>query len=191
MDDTVLRAALTALIDGPRHTVSDAPAEVPSVAGLYAIFGDEHALASLAVGPDTRPLYVGKAEHSLVGRDLRTHFATGKTGSSTLRRTIAALLRDNLDLKAVPRNLARPDGSANYSVEVTGDERLTAWMHAHLRLAVWPKPQGVLLDEVETAVLNHLRPPLNLAKMGPRADRRVKEARAAMAAEARAWRQVN
>lgn len=75
------------------------------------------------------------------------------------------------------------------SLEVTGDERLTAWMHAHLRLAVWLKPEGVVLDEVETSVLNDLHPPLNLAKMGPRGDRRVKDARAAMAAEARAWRQ--
>lgn len=183
----MLRSALTSLVDGPRHTISEALTEVPSAAGLYAVFGDEHAIAGLAIEADRQPLYVGKAERSLVGRDLRTHFATGKTGSSTLRRTIAALLREDLDLRAVPRNLSRPDGSANYSLEVTGDERLTSWMHAHLRLAVWLKPEGVVLDEVETSVLNDLRPPLNLAKMGPRGDGRVKEARAAMAAEARAW----
>lgn len=121
MDDTVLRTALTALVDGPRHATSAAWTDVPSIAGLYAVFGDEHAIAALAIGTDTQPFYVGKAERSLVGRDLRTHFATGKTGSSTLRRTIAALLREDLDLRAVPRNLSRPDGSANYFAR--GDRR--------------------------------------------------------------------
>lgn len=88
----------------------------------------------------------------------------------------------------MPRNLAEPDGSANYSLESRGDERLTEWMHARLRLSVWVGPEGTVLDEVETAVLHALRPPLNLAKTGSPGDRRIKLARAAMAAEARAWR---
>lgn len=188
MDEVVLRGALAALVEGPRHSVTEALEVVPNVAGLYAIYGDESAVSELAIGTPERPLYVGKAERSLVSRDLRTHFATGKTGSSTLRRTVAALLKKQLELRAVPRNLTKPDGSANYSLEVHGDERLTQWMHDHLRLAVWVQAEGTVLDLVETAVLNELSPPLNLAKMGPRGNRRVKEARAAMAAEARAWR---
>lgn len=188
MDD-VVGDALAALVDGPQHSIADALIEVPQAPGLYAVYGDERATAALDLGAGGQLLYVGKAERSLVGRDLRTHFASGKTGSSTLRRTIAALLRDDLSLQAVPRNLERPDGSANYSLETRGDERLTEWMHSHLRLAVWPKRQGVVLDAVETRVLEALRPPLNLAKMGSRGNRRVKEARAQMAAEARAWRQ--
>lgn len=39
-------------------------------------------------------LYVGKAERRLRGRDLWTLFNTGRTGRSTLRRTLAALLAD-------------------------------------------------------------------------------------------------
>ncbi|WP_152627171.1 GIY-YIG nuclease family protein [Streptacidiphilus melanogenes] len=190
MDKAVVCAALAALADGPRHTAKEALEVVPNEAGLYAVYGDLLAVGELAAGTVGHPLYVGKAERSLVGRDLHTHFATGKTGSSTLRRTLAALLREPLELRAVPRNLALPDGSANYSLENSGDERLTDWMHARLRLAVWVRPGGMALDEVETAVLNALRPPLNLAKMGGLGDRRVKAARATMAAEARAWREA-
>lgn len=190
VDEAMVCAAVAALADGPQYTAEEALEVVPNEAGLYAVHGDLLAVGELAAGAADHPLYVGKAERSLVGRDLRTHFATGKTGSSTLRRTLSALLREPLELRAVPRNLARPDGSANYSLESSGDERLTEWMHARLRLSVWVRPDGVVLDEVETAVLNALRPPLNLAKMGCLGDRRVKAARAAMAEEARAWREA-
>jgi len=187
MDDDVVGAALDSLLTGPRHSIPDTLDAVPSRPGLYAIYGDDLAIQALALGHANSPLYVGKAERSLVGRDLRTHFATGKTGSSTLRRTLAALLRDDLGLRAVPRNLARPDGSANYSVDAEGDQRLTDWMTARLRLAVWAGSADAVLDELESAVLNALSPPLNLSKMGARGNARVKAARAAMAAEARAW----
>ncbi|MFC7811135.1 GIY-YIG nuclease family protein [Streptomyces olivaceus] len=190
MEEAMVCAALAALAYGPRYTATEALEMVPNGAGLYAVHGDLLAVGDLAAGAADQPLYVGKAERSLLGRDLRTHFATGKTGSSTLRRTLSALLREPLELRAVPRNLARPDGSANYSLESSGDERLTEWMHARLRLSVWVRPDGVVLDEVETAVLNVLRPPLNLAKMGRLGDRRVKATRAAMAEEARAWREA-
>jgi len=190
VEEAIVCAALAALADGPHYTAKEALEVVPNEAGLYAIHGNLLVVGDLAAGAADHPLYVGKAERSLLGRDLRTHFATGKTGSSTLRRTLSALLREPLELRAVPRNLARPDGSANYSLESSGDERLTEWMHARLRLSVWVRPDGVALDEVETAVLNALRPPLNLAKMGSLGDRRVKAARAAMAEEARAWREA-
>jgi len=188
MNEVALSTALSALTTGPRHSIDAALDAVPNAAGLYAIFGDQHALDELGTGRHDQPLYVGKAERSLVGRDVRTHFATGKTGSSTVRRTLAALLRDQLSLQAVPRSLERPDGSASYSLEAAGDERLTNWMHARLELAVWVSPSEVVLDKVETAVLEELLPPLNLSKMGSKGDRRVKEARARMAAQARAWR---
>ncbi len=87
----------------------------------------------------------------------------------------------------MPRNLASPDGSANYSLESDGDGRLTEWMHARLRLSVWVRPDGAVLDGIETAVLGALRPPLNLAGTGSPGGRRIRAARAAMAAEARAW----
>lgn len=179
-----------ALVDlaGVRHTHADAGDRVPKAAGLYAFYGDEQAWSDLDLSPafDDQPLYVGKAEKSLNGRDVGTHFATGKTGSSTVRRSLAALLVTQLGLVAVPRNLVRPDGSANYSLEPLGDERLSRWMEERLLLSTWVKPQHVLLEEVETAALLRLRPPLNLDKVGePR--ERLRRARGAMVAESRKW----
>jgi hypothetical protein len=63
-------------------------------------------------------------------------------------------------------------------------------MQARLQLACWVRPDGVVLDQVETAVLNRLTPPLNLAKMGPLGNRRVKAERAVLVAESRAWRKT-
>jgi hypothetical protein len=135
---------------------------------------------------EDQPLYVGKAERSLNGRDVRTHFATGKTGSSTVRRSLAALLVEELDLTPVPRNLLKPDGSANFALEAEGDARLSSWMEEHLSLATWVSPADAVLDEVETAVVRRLRPPLNLDKVGePRTV--LREARKRMATTARNW----
>jgi hypothetical protein len=185
--DSVLAVALMELA-GPRHARKDAANLAPKHPGLYALYGDERAWADLALRPTyaDQPLYLGKAEKSLNGRDVGTHFATGKTGSSTVRRSLAALLADRLDLTPIPRNLARPDGSANSALDFPSDARLSAWMDSRLRLATWIKPDGVTLDDVETALIVRLRPPLNLDKVGePR--ERLRAARRRMADIARAW----
>src|SRR6478735_3475202 len=169
-------------LSGIRHRRKDAAVLVAKRAGLYAFYGDERAWSELELAPafDDQPLYVGKAEKSLQGRDVGTHFAAGKTGSSTVRRSLAALLADDLGLVPVPRNLAKPDGSANFALEPAGDARLSDWMELRLLLATWVKPDGVLLDDVETAVVRRLRPPLNLDKVGePR--ERLRSARKRMA----------
>lgn len=165
-DPEILVEALRDL-EGPQMTIAQAEAMVPESAGLYAIHGGAATWVSLALGepPDHRPLYVGKAESSLAGRDVRTHFATGKTGSSTLRRSVAGLLAEQLGLKGRPRNPDRPERFANFGLEVDGDARLTQWMLSHLRLSVWLSQPEVVLDDVETAVLGHLVPPLNMAKV--------------------------
>jgi hypothetical protein len=185
--DAVVADALEHLA-GVQHRRNDAVELVARRPGLYAFFGDEQAWLHLEITPafHGQPLYVGKAERSLNGRDVGTHFASGKTGSSTVRRSLAALLVDGLSLVPVPRNLARPDGSANFALETEGDERLSDWMEHRLALATWVKADGVVLDEVETAVVRRLRPPLNLDKVGePR--ERLRVARKHMSNLARAW----
>lgn len=185
--DSVLANALKELA-GQRHHRRDAARLVPKVAGIYAFYGDARAWAELELTPtfEEQPLYVGKAEENLNGRDVGTHFSTGRTGSSTVRRSLAALLADRLDLVPVPRNLAKPDGSANFALDPAGDARLSVWMDNQLTLATWAKPYGVVLDDVETAIVNELRPPLNLDKVGePR--ERLRGARKRMADMARTW----
>lgn len=114
----VLAAALESLA-GIRHTHSDALRLVPEAPGLYAFYGDDHALSERGLSPafDGHSLYVGKAERSLSGRDVGTHFVAGRTGSSTVRRSLAGLLVEQFALVAVPRNLAEPNGSANSGLD--------------------------------------------------------------------------
>lgn len=181
-------AALEALRP-PGSPISVATEEVPARPGLYAVHGSSQVWSDLGLGdpPDDRPLYVGKAEKSLASRDVRTHFSTGSTGSSTLRRSLAALLQQHLELRARPRNPAKPDHFASFGLESDGDERLTTWMCGSLRLATWESPSDVSLDHIESAVLALLLPPLNLAKVRTTWRPALLSARAVMAAEARTW----
>jgi hypothetical protein len=173
--------------------IRDAAGSVPSKPGLYAIYAPANVATNLGL-PVTNgtPLYVGKAERSLAGRDLGTHFATdrtrpARTGGSTVRRSFAALLRDELALQAVPRNANNPDGSSNYALTPEGDDRLTDWMHDNLSLAVWPAPQPlpVPLRDIEKAVLWRWAPPINLAGV-PQPNTRLRALRAEMTNESRA-----
>lgn len=190
-----LVADAVATLIGERWAITDAAQHVPARPGLYAIYGDEQALQELQLEPTPdQPLYVGKAEESLVSRDLNGHFATNpnfkpRTGSSTVRRSFAALLRESLDLHAVPRNRAKPERFANYGLADGGDARLNEWMHSRLTLAVWPAATGmtIALGDVETAVIVRFTPPINLDK-NPGKLARLSGARAKMAAEAAAWR---
>lgn len=43
---------------------------------------------------------------------------------------------NELDLLAVPRNLAKPDGSANFALDPAGEERLSQRMERRLSLAM-------------------------------------------------------
>jgi hypothetical protein len=172
----------------PGIRIADAVGRVPAVSGLYAIYGDADAAHQLRLNsalPETL-VYVGKAENDLVARDLRTHFASGRTGSSTVRRSFAALLREPLLLRAMPRNPAKPGYFHCYGLEESSDARLTEWMQIHLTLSVWPKPPGTSLREIERSVLEQLDPPLNIATV-PTPRTALQAARARMADEARAW----
>ena len=182
----------SAALSGPRLSITDAPRHVPERPGLYAVYGDEQAWHELGLEPQPdAPLYVGKAEDSLARRELRGHFAAGggraQTGSSTVRRSFAALLRGQLGLRGVPRNIENPGRFSNYGLAAGGDEALTAWMHARLTIAVWPAPAGmdVPLASVERAVIRQWTPPMNLSE-NPSPAAGLSAARAAMAAEARA-----
>lgn len=184
-----VREALRSLAQ--KAPLDQAVPHVPARAGLYAIYGDADTWQQLGLGdpPDERPLYVGKAEASLVTRDLATHFGDGRTGSSTVRRSFAALLREPLRLMARPRNSKRPERFANYGLAPEHDASLTAWMRESLELAVWPKPTEckLALAQIEVEILAQLLPPLNLKDVRTPWTAQVKAARAGMAEDARHW----
>lgn len=187
-EDFVLQARDALKRSRPLVSAEDA---VPDRPGLYAIYGAAEIWEELGLGapPDGRPLYVGKAEDSLVTRDLRTHFGDGRTGQSTVRRSFAALLHDALGFRGVPRNAAKPGYFANYGLTAAHDTALTQWMTGKLALAAWPKPSDCTLPlkTIEVALLAELLPPLNLTDVFTPWTARVKAARVTMAEEARAW----
>lgn len=189
------RAAKSALAElgGPSWPVTRVEAVEPRP-GLYAVHGNGSTWVALGLGdpPDGRPLYIGKAEKSLVSRDLATHFGRqtpgrkqSMTGSSTLRRSLAALLAPHEGYRGVPRNPQRVGHFASFGLTFEHDERLTGWMVEHLRLAVWTKQGGVALDHVETHVLRAFMPPLNLSKVVQPWRQQVRVARRALAQQAR------
>lgn len=180
--------ALTAL-SGPRLSLRGTLPSVPHRPGLYAVHGDECAWTDLGLAPPSGgPLYVGKAEDSLSTRDLNTHFGNGRTGSSTVRRSFAALLREQLELTGIPRNPANPGHFSCYGLSPDDDQKLTEWMTARLGLAVWVTDGTRPLADVERDVLRLLNPPINIAGVTHRWQSRLQAQRRVMADQARAWR---
>ena len=190
--DTHLDTAIQSL-SGPLIPISDAPSIVPPKPGLYAIYGDASVWSTLSVTSTVEggPLYVGKSEDSLLAREVFTHFNASPTrkpatGSSTVRRSFAALLRAELQLQGQARNPLKPANFASYGLAGDGDKRLTEWMAENLQLAVWVKPDlpGLALSDIESHVIRHWDPPVNIDK-APTSRRELKALRAALAREAR------
>lgn len=189
--DALVRSAGRALAASKARPIAEAEEDVPRRPGLYAIHASANVWVELGLGepPDDRPLYVGKAEASLVARDIDTHFGDGRTGWSTVRRSFAALLRETLELVGQPRNPAKPERPAHYGLSPEHDEKLTVWMRERLTLAVWPKPADceIALGEIESALLQKLKPPLNLTGVVTPWTAQVKAARKVMADQVRRW----
>ena len=190
----LVKEAITAL-GSPAVHVGKIDAREAGRPGLYAFYASASSWRQLGLGkpPDPRPLYVGKAESTLTSRDVEGHFGLRErgvqspTGSSTLRRSLAALLAAKRGYHGVPRNPAKPGYFSNYGLTEADDDDLSAWMKSRLRLALWPHDAAADLDTIETYVLGQVQPPLNLDKVVTPWRDQVKAARRRLAAEARAW----
>lgn len=191
--------AAAALTSARSLTVELGMPSAPPEPGLYAIHGESEVWQELGLDnpPDERPLYIGKSESSLAGRDLGTHFGytdatrtTSVTGSSTVRRSLAALLHDSQGFRGVPRNMNKPDHFSNYGLTRDQDILLSEWMRARLGLACWPLPDKCehTLEAIELALFRRLLPPLNLRDVLTPWAPQIDAARRLMAAEARLWR---
>jgi hypothetical protein len=118
----------------------------------------------LAWDPTAGAAYVGKAQDGFRRRLLREH--SGDTGRSTLRRTLGALLKDELELRARPRasrGEPKPINFTNYDFDPDGNARLSDWMSANLEVEYL-----VTADYIaqETALIAQHRPPLNFDRLG-------------------------
>jgi hypothetical protein len=162
-----LDAVVHELLTHPVRT-DEVRTQVPAVPGLYAwwappailpeLFGPAHPAM-----PDLRLLYVGLATK------LRSRLASNhlrRSGSSTLRRTLAGLLLDEQGYRT---------RWTDRVILVDEDEaRLTDWMGTNLHVS-WcehPTPR-----DVEGDIIRELHPPLNVEHASGPALQTIKAAR--------------
>lgn len=132
-----------------------------SVPGLYSWWVDAEGAATLTAGlhhaVDSGLIYAGlagatrprsgrKSKNTLWGRVRGMHLG-GRHEFSTFRLSLGSILARAWDEAEID------------------EERLTAWMHQHLRIIAVPVDDADSLDGLESTVLADLDPPLNLDKM--------------------------
>jgi hypothetical protein len=150
---------------------------LPNQQGIYAFY----VVDSIDLGKFGFPgqiIYAGLSEKSLNSRDTKTHLETGKTGWSSLRRSLGAILKSKLNLSAQKRDKNPSELRADkYKFDEEGEKRLTGWMMKNLKMGYWtferPLTKEKLRNE-EEKVLIKLRPTLDLdqrtKKFNPLAD---------------------
>lgn len=154
---------------------------IPKTAGVYAYFLTEGAsLGDIETRPD-RLLYVGMTEDGL---DVRNHFGKQSSGFSTFRRSLGAILKDQLDLSAMPRSQGpSKTNSLNYAFAGNGEASLSKWMEGNL-LASFVSVQSSDISQLEKALITQMEPPLNLTDWKNPQRNRIKELRARCVTEA-------
>lgn len=163
---------------------------LPGIYGFFLLKGCLRIGRETFAGGNGVLLYVGKTESSQQSHCADEHLASGQTGRSTLRRSLGALLRQQLSLRPRPRSDSEKGTKrfTNYKFDATGEERLTAWMKDHLSLGFFELPDLTIaqLGARENNLIKSAKPPLNI-KDNPESPYRaeLKSARSHCAALAR------
>ncbi len=111
-------------------------------------------------------IFLGLSENALDGRNHLTH---AHSGFSTLRRSLGAILKEQLQLECQRR--APGDSPDFYRFQDDGEERLTKWMADHLAFTVLPMAMEAA-TALEPGMLERLTPPLNISdRQNPQASR--------------------
>jgi hypothetical protein len=80
----------------------------PPGSGVYAIYLSTKGLLAPFNQPEDGLVYIGLST-SLANREFDCHFASDNTCFSTLRRSLGAILKRQLDLNAIPRAPGRSE----------------------------------------------------------------------------------
>lgn len=163
---------------GPRYRWQERP--VSNARGLYAYFTDHPNQLRPILVPANGMLYIGMTYSSL---DARCHFEHAHSGFSTFRRSLGAILKEQLLLRASPRAPGSSRSNVlNYRFDPDGESRLTEWMRANLTYSYREIADNVAA--VEKGRIEMECPPLNLTgwKNPQRAE--IKRLRAVCVAEA-------
>ncbi|OJV36896.1 MAG: hypothetical protein BGO29_01790 [Bacteroidales bacterium 36-12] len=136
--------------------------------GIYALFfiGDNFPILGDSVSKH-QIIYIGKTESSQEKRDAKTHFTTGKTGSSTVRKSIGSLLCENENLKPIPRNETDYEKKrfSHFKFDNKSEIKITKWMENNLALSFYEYPRTKQeIEDLETKLIDELVPILNISK---------------------------
>jgi hypothetical protein len=102
--------------------------------GLYCLCYTGHELGGRLWGdPEPPIIYIGRC-----GADSTRHWHND-TGVSTVRRSLAAMLANSLELKSIPSSEDPCDNDryTNYRLTGESEKKLTEWMQANIKVAFW------------------------------------------------------
>jgi hypothetical protein len=161
--------------------------DLPAAPGVYGWFLAPDARFGQISNPGGEAVYIGKSGN-LAQREFDTHFAPGKTGFSTLRRSIGAILKQELALKCRPRGTGTSKTNyTNYRFDDAGEKRLSNWMIKNLWVGAYALDRDSL-KTYEDGLIGLACPPLNLNGWANPDARSIRELRKACADEARLQR---
>lgn len=135
--------------------------------GIYAIFfvGDVFPLLRKGIKKH-QIIYIGKTESSQEKRDAKTHFSDGKTGSSTVRKSIGALLyNDGYKMYPIPRNNTdfKNNRFSHFMFDKDGERYLTKWMIDNLALSFYEYDgDKTEIESMERCIIQAIVPVLNI-----------------------------
>lgn len=134
--------------------------------GIYAFFftGKKFPLENYNL-LDNRIIYIGKTEKSQKSRDANTHFKTGKSGSSTFRKSIGALLSQIQVITPVIRSITDVEKGrkSHYKFDMESEEKISKWIQNNISVTFFEFPASKSdIDELETEIIRKLKPVLNL-----------------------------
>ena len=128
------RAVTEELLNRPEELTEDFISSLDRGNGIYivAYTGTELGGGSLWGEQKPRVVYVGQSKHNS-----SRHFISGSTGTSTIRRSLAALLAPKLALVPIPRSADEHDNDRydNYMLDPESEDKLTAWMRGNFTAA--------------------------------------------------------
>jgi hypothetical protein len=140
--------------------------------GIYAFFyiGNDFPLLGDSVSKH-QIVYIGKTESSQEKRDLKTHFTSGKTGNSTVRKSIGSILCSQKNLTPIPRNDIDYEAGrfSHFKFDEPSEKIITNWMKNNFALSFYEYAESKkLIDKLETEIIRHLKPILNIDHKNPK-----------------------
>lgn len=136
--------------------------------GIYTFFfiGDDFPILGNKVSKN-QIIYIGKTESSQEKRDAKTHFTSGKTGSSTVRKSIGSLLCSTMKLTPVPRNSIDygKNRFSHFKFDEESEMKITEWMANNLALSFYEYPKTKKeIEHLESELIDAIVPVLNISK---------------------------